>query len=51
VTDAATGKPVAGAAVAAQLIEHRRRNLGAGRREAVTDDRGHFAITGLEPGV
>jgi len=50
VTEAATRKPVAGAAVGAQLLEHRQRILG-GWGEAVTDEQGRFAITGLEPGV
>jgi len=50
VTEAATGKPVAGAAVGAQLLEHRQRILG-GWGEAVTDEQGRFAVTGLEPGV
>jgi hypothetical protein len=49
-TDAATGKPLAGAVIGAQLIEYRRRILG-GWGETVTDDHGRFAITGLEPGV
>jgi hypothetical protein len=51
VTDAATGKPVAGAAVAAQFVERRRRMLTDGWGRAVTDDRGGFVIGGLEPGV
>ncbi len=51
VTDAATGKPVAGAAVGAQLLEHRARLLGTASGEDLTDARGRFAITGLEPGV
>ncbi len=50
-TDAATGKPLAGAAVAAQLIERLVRHLTDGWGQAVTDDRGGFAIDGLEPGV
>jgi hypothetical protein len=50
VTDAATGKPVAGARVGAQLLEHRLRILG-GYGDTVTDDRGHFLVGGLEPGV
>ena len=50
-TDAATGKPVAGAAVAAQLLERRQRHLTDGWGQAVTDDRGRFAIGELESGV
>ena len=48
VTDVATSRPFAG--VGAQLIEHRKRILG-GWGNAMTDDRGRFAIIGLEPGV
>ncbi len=50
-TDAATGKPVAGAAVAAQLLERHQRHLTDGWGQAETDDQGRFAIGGLEPGV
>jgi RNA polymerase sigma factor (sigma-70 family) len=49
-TDAATGKPVAGAAIGAQLLEHRARVLG-GWGEATTDEQGRFVLGGLEPGV
>ena len=48
VTDA-TGKPVAGAKVGAQIIEYRLRIPGEG--EAVSDEHGRFLIGGLEPGV
>ena len=51
VTDATTGKPVAGAAVAAQFIERRRKMVTDGWGQAVTDDQGRFAVGGLEPGV
>jgi hypothetical protein len=51
VTDAATGKPVARAAVAAQLVEGRRRRRAGGWGQAVADDEGRFLIDGLEPGV
>ena len=51
VTDAATGKPVAGASVAAQFIERRRRMLTDGWGQAVSDAEGRFPIGGLEPGV
>jgi RNA polymerase sigma factor (sigma-70 family) len=51
VTDAATGKPVPGATVGAQLIEWRKRILGGGWGDATTDDQGRFVIIGLEPGV
>ncbi|HEY2159576.1 MAG TPA: carboxypeptidase regulatory-like domain-containing protein, partial [Isosphaeraceae bacterium] len=50
VTDAATGRPVAGVSVGAQLLEHRERILG-GWGDAKTDDRGRFEIAGLEAGV
>jgi RNA polymerase sigma factor (sigma-70 family) len=49
VTDAA-GRPVAGAVVDAELLEHRVRIVGAGG-EAVSDERGRFLLGGLEPGV
>ncbi|MFI5454739.1 MAG: sigma-70 family RNA polymerase sigma factor [Isosphaerales bacterium] len=49
-TDAATGRPVAGVIVGAQLLEYRVRILGRWG-ESMTDDQGRFAITGLEPGV
>ncbi len=51
VTDAATGKPVARAAVAAQLIEGPRRRRASGWGQSVADDQGRFIIDGLEPGV
>jgi hypothetical protein len=50
-TDATTGKPVAGAAVAVQLIERPRRMLTDGWGQSVTDDQGRFVVVGLEPGV
>jgi RNA polymerase sigma factor (sigma-70 family) len=50
VADAATGRPVAGVFVGAQLIEHRKRLLG-GWGDAMTDDQGRFVINSLEPGV
>ena len=50
VTDAATGEPVVGAVVFAQLIEDHDRVLG-GSGDARSDDRGRFALLGLEPGV
>ncbi len=50
-TDAATGKPVVGAAVAAQLIEKHQRHLTDGWGQAVTNERGGYSIVGLEPGV
>ncbi len=49
VTDAA-GRPVAGAAVSAELIEHHVRILGGGD-EAVSDEQGRYVLGGLEPGV
>ncbi len=49
--DKATGKPVAGATVAAQLIERRRRPSSDGWGQDVTDNEGRFTVGGLEPGV
>ena len=49
VTDA-TGQPVAGAVVSAELIEHRARILSGGG-EAMSDEQGRFLLGGLEPGV
>jgi len=50
VIDAVTGKPVPRVLLGAQLIEvHPRILVGWGSSQA--DDRGRFAITGLEPGV
>jgi RNA polymerase sigma factor (sigma-70 family) len=51
VTDAATGRPVSGVIVGAQLVEHRTKILGGGWGDAMTDDQGRFVIIGLEPGV
>jgi hypothetical protein len=51
VTDAATGKPVAGAAVGAQFLERRRKMVTDGWGQAVTDGQGRFLVGGLEPGV
>jgi RNA polymerase sigma factor (sigma-70 family) len=50
VTYATTGKPVAGATVAAQIIEYPREVHGRGG-EAVADAQGRFTISGLDPGV
>jgi RNA polymerase sigma factor (sigma-70 family) len=50
VTDAATGRPVAGVIVGAQFIEFRKR-LRGGWGDATTDDQGRFVINSLEPGV
>jgi RNA polymerase sigma factor (sigma-70 family) len=50
VTDEATGRPVAGANIGAQLIEYRRRGQG-GWGDALTDEKGRFVIGSLEPGV
>ena len=50
VTDAATGRSVAGVIVGAQLIEYRKRG-GGGWGEAMTDEQGRFVINSLEPGV
>ncbi len=49
VTDA-TGRPVGGVLLGAQLLEHRVRILG-GFGEGLTDERGRFIVGGLEPGV
>ncbi len=51
VTDAATGKPLAGATVAAQLLERRPILLTDGWGQSATDAQGRFEIPGLEPGV
>ncbi len=51
VTDAATGKPVAGASVGAQFIERRRKMATDGWGQAVTDGEGKFVVGGLEAGV
>ena len=50
-TDASTGKPVAGASVAAQLIERQPPILSEGWGQSVTDDQGRFTVGGLDPGV
>jgi RNA polymerase sigma factor (sigma-70 family) len=50
VTDAMTGKPVAGAVVGAQLIDQPR-HIFDNPGDVATDDHGRFAIDGLEPGV
>jgi RNA polymerase sigma factor (sigma-70 family) len=49
VTDA-TGGPVEGVRVGAQLLEHRVRILG-GYGEGVSGEQGRFLVGGLEPGV
>ncbi len=49
VTDA-TGRPVEGVRLGAQLVEHRVRILG-GYGEVVSDKQGRFLVGGLEPGV
>jgi hypothetical protein len=51
VTDAATGRPVAGAYIGAQLVEHRARILSSVWVEATSDDQGRFVLGGAEPGV
>ena len=50
IMDAATGRPVAGASVGAQALEHRLKIVGMWG-EATTDDRGRFEIGGLAPGI
>src|SRR5690348_10840569 len=45
------GGIVAGATVAAQLIEPGRRDRSGGWGQATTDDKGRFTIVGLESGV
>ena len=49
VTDA-TGKPVTGAIVGAEFIEHRVRIRGGGGYDT-SDEQGRFLVGGLEPGV
>ena len=51
ITDAATGRPVAGVTVGAQLVEYRRRAFGGGWAETVSDEQGRFGLGGMEPGV
>jgi hypothetical protein len=51
VVDAATGRPVARAVVAAQLVERRHRRRVDGWGQDIADDQGRFTIDGLEPGV
>jgi hypothetical protein len=51
VVDAATDRPVAGAAVLAGCIERNERIRGSHRGVAVSDARGHFMVGGLPPGV
>jgi hypothetical protein len=50
VIDIASGQPVAGAGLGAELIERHDRVLG-GWGLARSDDQGRFVISGLEPGV
>ena len=49
--DAATGRPVAGALIDAQRIEHTDRILGGNWGNAISDAQGRFEIGGLAPGV
>src|SRR5262249_13872854 len=51
VIDAATGRPVAGAYVVAQLVEFRPRVLSGTSMVTASDDRGRFVLGGAEPGV
>ncbi len=51
VVDGATGRPVAGARVAAQRIEHSERILGFSSGHAISDDEGHFRTDGVAAGV
>jgi hypothetical protein len=51
VIDAATGRPVAGAFVGAQLVENRGRFIGGEGLEATSDDQGRFVLGGTHPGV
>ncbi len=50
VIDGATGQPVAGAVLGAQLVEHRPHIIG-GWVETTSDDQGRFLLGGAEPGV
>lgn len=49
--DKATGKPIAGARVAAQLVERRQKPRTEGWGQGQTDREGRFTVGGLEPGV
>ncbi|MHB1555987.1 MAG: carboxypeptidase regulatory-like domain-containing protein [Isosphaeraceae bacterium] len=49
--DSASGKPIAGARVAAQLVERRHRPRTDGWGQGETDNAGRFTVGGLEPGV
>lgn len=51
VMDAATGKPAAGASVAAQLVERPHVRVTEGWGQAVADADGRFTVGGLEAGV
>jgi hypothetical protein len=51
VTDSTTKEPIAGAKVAAQVVEHGEQFLGGGWGEATSDARGHFVVGGLAPSV
>jgi protocatechuate 3,4-dioxygenase beta subunit len=50
VVDAATGAPIAGVKIGAQLLEQRQRLLGSWG-DAISGADGRFTIGGLEPGV
>ncbi len=49
--DKTTGKPIAGARVAAQLVERRHRPRTDGWGQGETDSEGRFTVGGLDPGV
>jgi Carboxypeptidase regulatory-like domain len=51
VIDLTTKEPVAGAKVAAQIVEHGEQFVGGGGGVATSDARGHFVVGGLAPSV
>jgi RNA polymerase sigma factor (sigma-70 family) len=51
VVDAETGQPVKGASLTCQRIEHTDRILVGNWGRAISDAQGHFAVSGLAPGV
>lgn len=51
VTDSVTGAPVAGAAIGAQLLDHREVLLNGAYGQTMSDRDGRFTVSGLQAGV